>query len=215
MIPHSNRLESAVDKLAELRSYRFEISSLYDYYYHDGEPGRWQFWGKGAYVAPNSHWWWLEAQGGTLVEVISVGGRTYCAHTGFRPENEECSLAWSAPGIGSSPYTMIAYLQCFEEAHHEGITEFQGEECDRFWFSPSLERISAIDDQHARVIDSITSVEGEVLVGIGDGLPRRETVVVRFLSDYAGAESKVETTLLFSGFNESIEIKEPSDLEPV
>jgi pyruvate/2-oxoglutarate dehydrogenase complex dihydrolipoamide acyltransferase (E2) component len=215
MVPSQNRLESAIDRLAELSSYRFEISSLYDYYYHDGEPGRWQLWGKGAYVAPNSHWWWLEAQGGAIAELVSVDGRTYCTHTGFRPENEECSLAWGAPGIGSSPYTVIAYLLCFEEARHEGVTEFEGEECDRFGFSPSLKRISAIDDHHAEAAAAITKVSGEVLIRTRDQLPRRETVVVLFPSEHEGAESRVETTLVFSGFNESVEIKEPTDLEPM
>jgi len=158
-------------------------------------------------VAPDKYQWLITGPADTVYQVTSVGGQTRCADTSGQRSGDDCALAWGGVGIGSSPYTLLAYLKYPAQVRDLGDTRLDTE-VHHLAFVPDLAKIAALDAAHARTLQRITEVAGEVWIDRATKLPMQETVAVRFRRE-AGREETVTTTLVFTDYGQPVDIRLP------
>ncbi len=195
----------SVEKLNQADSYQFSISSTLQTTV-EGKPREWKFSGTGAVAKPAKIQWSIEGQADVFFKVVSVGGQSYCADT--RGEIKDCNLAFGGPKPGASPYTVISYLQNFDQVGNAATQTIQGKDYSYLTFSPSLQKVAALDSAHAKALANVASVNGEMWIDKSTKLPYQEKVLIRYKSQGSG-EDTVETTITFQKYNEPVDIRLP------
>jgi len=198
-------LSEAVRHLDQAQSFQFEVSAVLKST-QDGQPREWSYKGTGASAKPDKIQWTLEGQADVYMRVVASGDKISCTDT-RGPNTKDCSLAFGGPRPGSSPFTVLSYLKNFEKVTVMDQQTIGGTSYDHLVFSPSLAKVSAIDPAHSRALSSVSSVRGEVWVDKKTRLPVRERAVVK--SPSSSGDEIVDTTIIFSKFNEQVNIEVP------
>lgn len=201
------QLRQSVQKLEQAASYRFSIKGAHHLTF-ESKPETWHYSGSGAYVRPDRIRWHLEGQADVMFDVVSVGGETRCADTTGKPI-ADCSLAWGGPLPGTSPYIVIAYLKNFGKVVASEARSIDGQRHAYFAFTPEKSKVAALGRVYAESMAKVIAVEGEVWVDQGSGLPRREVVKVKAISQ-TGQEQTMDVTIDFSSYDQPVEINLPN-----
>ncbi|MCL4367751.1 MAG: hypothetical protein M1358_07130 [Chloroflexi bacterium] len=189
----------SVGKFNDLQSYQFDVSAVL-------KNTVWTYKGSGAFAKPDRMQWTLEGRADVVFHVVGAAGKVFCADS--RGENtRDCSFAFGGPLPGSSPYTIVAYLKNAEQVGTLDEKTIGGVPHDHVTFSPSLPKVSSLDAGHSRALSGVSSVLGEIWIDKKSRLPVRENVEVKTSS--GSAEETVEMTLVFSKFNEQVDINLP------
>lgn len=198
-------LVDSVRALGQTNSYHFSVVAALRTTF-EGKPREWTFSGVGAAAKQGKVQWTLEGQADVFFEVVSADGQIYCSDS--RGENKDCSLAFGGPRPGASPYTVISYLQNFDEVGEMTTKSIQGKEYFHVPFSPSLQRVAALDASHAKALANVASVNGEVWIDRNTKLPHMEKAVVTYRPTATGEDS-VEMAVTFEKYNQAVDIKLP------
>ena len=203
----ADELRRYVEAFGQVASFTFTVEADHHLTF-EGKPQIWHYSGSGAYASPDWFRWRLQGQADVAVAVVSEGGQTRCEDT-RGAVTADCSLFWSGPLAGSSPYAVISYLKEFGEVTASGAQSIEGREYAYFAFVPDLDEVSALDRAAADQMAKLTAVECEVWIDKDSGLPRRETARIRAKSR-GGQEEVVEVTIDFADYNRPVKGEFPA-----
>lgn len=199
-------LADTLSRLDTAGGYRYNITATLSYSVED-KLVEWKYAGQGATAPPDRYEWNIEGPADQRWHVVGVGGQTACSDAGGT-QTAECGLAWGGPSPGASPYTAIAYLRFSEETGELKFISLASRDYYNFTFSPSLIKLSGLDDSHQQAIRQVTKASGEAWVDRTTGALRRFQVAILSVTP-SGREQQTVLALTFFDQGEPVEIVLP------
>jgi hypothetical protein len=194
---------TAVQKLAEAKSYRFTIQAVHHWQTPEGQEFDFSYEGEGAVVRPNRFYSIMRGPADTLFQVKMVDGNI--TNIDARGQRPQASTAFGGPGVGAAPYTVISYLKMGEPSGQVQVTRLDGAEVFQVGFTPNLSRVAAMDAFHSGLPKAIQGIQGTVWVDKQTHWVRQETVTIKSL-DGRGLPQTATVTLKFFDYNKAVEI---------